>query len=216
MEIGAKTRARLVLLGAIPVVGCGVVGCADHGGRSAEVSSSSASSLSSVSSDGVSSDAPTLRPSLDAGGESGSSAAAGAGGGSGVQAGQDVSSGSGHHIANPDQVGGHCGTTSDGDEIVADGRTSCGFAGAIFTSAMQQQFQKWAPDPTVTPVYRADFTQTSPTTGKNYTVVCIIGTAQTTLSCSEKINATGSEYGSFSVSYEHGPAGIYGPRVAKK
>lgn len=215
MEIGAKTRARLVLLGAIPVVGCGVVGCADHGGRSAEVASSSASSLSSVSSGGVSSSQTVLRPSLDAGGETTPSADSDTGGGSGVQAGQDVSNGSGHHIANPDQVGGHCGTTSDGDEIVADGRTSCGFAGAIFTSAMQQQFQKWAPDPTVTSVYRADFTQTSPTTGKNYTVVCVASYPLNVLSCSEKFDNNDDDLGSFRVAYMSGTRYRFAPLMEK-
>lgn len=95
-----KTRASLALLGVIPIVGCGAVGCAHHGDRPSQATTSSTSS--SISPNDGSSSHTALRPSLDAGGETTPSADSNTGGDSDVQASQDVSSGSGNHITNPD------------------------------------------------------------------------------------------------------------------
>ena len=196
-----KTRASLALLSVITVVGCGVAGCDHHSDRPPQETTSSASSP--ISPAGVSSSKTPLRPSLDAGGETTPRTDSDTGGDSDAQTSQDISRGSGNHIANPDQIGGYCGTTYDGDEIEADEKTSCGFAGAIFTSAMKQRYHEQN-DLSGPSLFRADFTQTSPTTGKNYTVVCVASYPLNALSCSEKFKDNGDDLGSFRVSYVSG------------
>ena len=220
--MGDMTRSRkyVSLLSVMPVVGLCLSGC-DQGSDETLQSSRSAVSPSGTSSSSpraASSNHTNIRPSLDSQAEA-DRHTDGDATESDRRRQEDAPStlnGTSNYIPNPNQIGGYCGTTYDGDEIKAEAKTSCGFAGAIFTSAMQQTYSKWTPDPTVTPIMRADFTQKSPTTGQEYTVVCIISTAQDTLSCREKISATGNDYGSFKVDYHYGPAGTFGPRVSKK
>ncbi|MGV0348600.1 MULTISPECIES: hypothetical protein [Corynebacterium] len=220
--MGDMTRSRkyISLLSVVPVVSLWLSGC-DQGSDETPQGSRSAVSPSTASPSSprdASNSHANIQPSLDSQAESDQHRD-----GDGTEGGhrrqEDAPStlnGTSNYIPNPNQIGGNCGTTYDGDEIKAEATTSCGFAGAIFTSAMQQTYSKWAPDPTVTSVLRADFTQKSPTTGQEYTVVCIIGSAQDTLSCGEKINATGSDRGSFEAVYHRGPAGTFGQRVSKK
>ena len=215
-----RRRKYVPLLSVIPVVVLCLSGCDQ---RSDETSQSSPSAVSpsvasSSSPRGASSTHANIQPSLDSQAEDDHHANGEATDG-GHRRQEDAPSklnGTSNYIPNPNQVGGYCGTTYDGDEITAAAKTSCGFAGAIFTSAMQQTYSKWAPDSTVTSLLRADFTQKSPTTGQEYTIVCVIGSAQDTLSCGEKINATGSDRGSFKVDYHRGPAGTFGARVSKE
>lgn len=220
-----RSRKYVPQLSVVPVVGLWLSGCGQGGDETPQGSPSavSPSATSPSSPNGTSNNHANIQPSLDSQAEADHRTDGDSTDGDATEGGhrrqEDAPStlhGTSNYIPNPNQIGGYCGTTYDGDEIKAGAKTSCGFAGAIFTSAMQQTYSKWAPDPTVTSVLRADFTQKSPTTGQEYTVVCIIGSAQDTLSCGEKINATGSDRGSFEAVYHRGPAGTFGPRVSKK
>ncbi|MBY0794100.1 hypothetical protein [Corynebacterium parakroppenstedtii] len=220
--MGDMTRSRkyISLLSVIPVVCLCLPGCDQRNDETSQGSPSavSPSAASPSSLRDTSNNHANIQPSLDSQAET-DRHTDGDATESDRRRQEDAPStlnGTSNYIPNPNQIGGYCGTTYDGDEIKAEATTSCGFAGAIFTSAMQQTYSKWAPDPTVTPIMRAGFTQKSPTTGQEYTVVCIISTAQDTLSCREKISATGNDYGSFKVDYHRGPAGIFGPRVSKE
>lgn len=215
-----RSRKYVPLLSVVPMVGLCLSGCNPGSDETSEglPSAVSPSAASSSSPRDTSNTHTNIQPSLDSQAESDHLTD-----GDAIESGhrrqEDAPStlnGTSNYIPNPNQIGGYCGTTYDGDEIKAEAKTSCGFAGAIFTSAMQQTYSKWAPDPTVTSVLRADFTQKSPMTGQEYTVVCIIGSAQDNLSCGETINATGSNRGSFKAVYHRGPAGTFGPRVNKR
>ena len=225
--MGDMTRSRkyVPLLSVVPVVGLYLVGCEQGGDETSQDAPSvvSPSAASPSSPRDTSNTHANIQPSFDSQAESDHYTDGDSTDGNATKSGhrrqEDAPStlnGTSNYIPNPNQIGGYCGTPYDGDEIKAAATTSCGFAGAIFTSAMQQTYSKWAPDPTVTSVLRADFTQKSPTTGQEYTVVCVIGSAQDTLSCGEKINATGSDRGSFEAVYHRGPAGTFGPRVSKE
>lgn len=220
-----RRRKYVPLLSVVPMVGLCLAGCEQGSDETSEASPSavSPSGASPSSPNGTSNTQGNIQPSLDSQAESdqhrdgdGTNGDATEGGHRRQEDAPSTLNGTSNYIPNPNQIGGYCGTTYDGDEIKAEAKTSCGFAGAIFTSAMQQTYSQWAPDPTVTSVLRADFTQKSPTTGQEYTVVCIIGSAQDTLSCGETINATGSNRGSFKAVYHRGPAGTFGPRVNKR
>lgn len=89
----------------------------------------------------------------------------------------------GNHNINAGQIGGYCGTSSSGDSIDAGDATSCEFAAAVFDAAMQASYTMRSEDPTVTAVYHADITASSPVTKQSYNLDCHIGSDLRGLTC---------------------------------
>ena len=89
----------------------------------------------------------------------------------------------GKHNIHVGQIGGYCGTSSSGDSIDAGDATSCEFAAAVFDAAMQASYTMRSKDPTVTAVYHADITASSPVTKQSYNLDCHIGSDQRDLTC---------------------------------
>lgn len=172
-----RSRKCVSLLSIIAVVGLCLAGCEQGGDETPQASPSAVSpgGASSPNPRGASNPDANIQPSLNSQAE-GDPHTYGDTAENSHRRQEDApsqSNGGSNHIPNPDKIGGYCGTTYDGDKIEAGAHTSCGFAGAIFTSAMQQTYHKWTPDPTVTSILRADFTLQSPTTGKAYTVIAV-------------------------------------------
>ena len=190
-----RSRKCVSLLSIIAVVGLCLAGCEQGGDETPQASPSAVSpgGASSPNPRGASNPDANIQPSLNSQAE-GDPHTYGDTAENSHRRQEDApsqSNGGSNHIPNPDKIGGYCGTTYDGDKIeagahtscgfagahtscgFAGAHTSCGFAGAIFTSAMQQTYHKWTPDPTVTSILRADFTLQSPTTGKAYTVIAV-------------------------------------------
>lgn len=89
----------------------------------------------------------------------------------------------GNHNIHVGQIGGYCGTSSSGDSIDAGDATSCEFAAAVFDAAMQASYTLRSPDPTVTSVYHADVSASSPVTMQSYDLDCHMGSDQRVLTC---------------------------------
>ena len=89
----------------------------------------------------------------------------------------------GKHNIHVGQIGGYCGTSSSGDSIDAGDATSCEFAAAVFDAAMQASYTLRSPDPTVTSVYHADVSASSPVTKQSYDLDCRMGSDQRVLTC---------------------------------
>ncbi|WP_299038064.1 hypothetical protein [uncultured Corynebacterium sp.] len=89
----------------------------------------------------------------------------------------------GKHNIHVGQIGGYCGTSSSGDSIDAGDATSCEFAAAVFDAAMQASYTLRSPDPTVTAVYHADVSASSPVTKQSYDLDCRMGSDQRVLTC---------------------------------
>ena len=89
----------------------------------------------------------------------------------------------GNHNINVGQIGGYCGTSSSGDSIDAGDATSCEFAAAVFDAAMKASYTMRAKSPTVTAVYHADITASSPVTKQSYNLDCHMGSDQRNLTC---------------------------------
>lgn len=87
----------------------------------------------------------------------------------------------GKHNIHVGQIGGYCGTSSSGDSIDAGDATSCEFAAAVFDAAMQASYTLRSPDPTVTSVYHADVSASSPVTKQSYDLDCRMGSDQRVL-----------------------------------
>ncbi|WIM68232.1 hypothetical protein QP027_02185 [Corynebacterium breve] len=87
------------------------------------------------------------------------------------------------HSINAGQVGGNCGTTSQGDSIRANDSTSCEFAAAIFNSAISAQYTTVTTNPSVTALPRAQITAYSPVTQQAYNLECYVNSAGQTLTC---------------------------------
>lgn len=88
-----------------------------------------------------------------------------------------------NHNIHVGQIGGYCGTSSSGDSIDAGDATSCEFAAAVFDAAMQANYTMRAKSPTVTAVYHADITASSPVTKQSYNLDCHMGSDQRNLTC---------------------------------
>lgn len=97
--------------------------------------------------------------------------------------------GSNHNI-HVGQIGGYCGTSSSGDSIDAGDATSCEFAAAVFDAAMQASYTMRSKDPTVTAVYQADITASSPVTKQSYNLKCHMGSDQRNLTCEKPGDTT--------------------------
>ena len=89
----------------------------------------------------------------------------------------------GKHNIHVGQIGGYCGTSSSGDSINAGDATSCEFAAAVFDAAMQANYALRSKSPTVTAVYHADITASSPVTKQSYKLDCHMGSDQRNLTC---------------------------------
>lgn len=89
----------------------------------------------------------------------------------------------GNHNIHVGQIGGYCGTSSSGDSIDAGDATSCEFAAAVFDAAMQASYTRRSKNPTVTAVYHADITASSPVTKQSYNLDCHMGSDQRNLTC---------------------------------
>lgn len=89
----------------------------------------------------------------------------------------------GKHNIHVGQIGGYCGTSSSGDSIDAGDATSCEFAAAVFDAAMQASYTMRSKDPTVTAVYHADITASSPVTKQSYNLDCRMGSDLRGLTC---------------------------------
>ena len=89
----------------------------------------------------------------------------------------------GKHNIHVGQIGGYCGTSSSGDSIDAGDATSCEFAAAVFDAAMKASYTMRAKSPTVTAVYHADITASSPVTKQSYNLDCHMGSDQRNLTC---------------------------------
>ncbi|MDV2419368.1 hypothetical protein RAE03_06180 [Corynebacterium tuberculostearicum] len=89
----------------------------------------------------------------------------------------------GNHNIHVGQIGGYCGTSSSGDSINAGDATSCEFAAAVFDAAMQANYALRSKSPTVTAVYHADITASSPVTKQSYKLDCHMGSDQRNLTC---------------------------------
>lgn len=158
-----RSRKYVSLLSVVPVVGLCLAGCEQGGDETPQASPSvvSPSATSPSSPRDASNTHANIQPSLDSQTEADHHTDGDATESDTTESGhrrqEDAPStlnGTSNYIPNPNQIGGYCGTTYDGDEIKAAAKTSCGFAGAIFTSAMQQTYSKWTPDPTVASVLR--------------------------------------------------------------
>lgn len=114
----------------------------------------------------------------------------------------------GNHNINVGQIGGYCGTSSSGDSIDAGDATSCEFAAAVFDAAMQASYTMRSKDPTVTAVYHADITASSPVTKQSYNLDCRMGSDQRVLTCEKPGDKT------VRVSFETADRSVWTKRVA--
>lgn len=114
----------------------------------------------------------------------------------------------GKHNIHVGQIGGYCGTSSSGDSIDAGDATSCEFAAAVFDAAMQASYTLRSPDPTVTSVYHADVSASSPVTKQSYDLDCRMGSDQRVLTCEKPGDKT------VRVSFETADKSIWSRRVA--
>ena len=103
---------------------------------------------------------------------------------------QPASPAGGNHNINVGQIGGYCGTSSSGDSIEAGDATSCEFAAAVFDAAMQASYTMRSKNPTVTAVYQADITASSPVTKQSYNLKCHMGSDQRNLTCEKPGDTT--------------------------
>ncbi|MDY5839968.1 MAG: hypothetical protein SPJ78_04500 [Corynebacterium camporealensis] len=72
-----------------------------------------------------------------------------------------------------DQVSGECGTIGQ-LRFGADGDASCGFAANVASAAVQAEFHEVERDRRANPISKATVTATSPITGENYEMDCIV------------------------------------------
>ena len=114
----------------------------------------------------------------------------------------------GKHNIHVGQIGGYCGTSSSGDSIDAGDATSCEFAAAVFDAAMQASYTMRSKDPTVTAVYHADITASSPVTKQSYNLDCRMGSDQRVLTCEKPGDRT------VSASFETADRSVWTKRVA--
>ena len=114
----------------------------------------------------------------------------------------------GKHNIHVGQIGGYCGTSSSGDSIDAGDATSCEFAAAVFDAAMQASYTLRSPDPTVTSVYHADVSASSPVTKQSYDLDCRMGSDQRVLTCDRPGDKT------VRASFETADKSIWSRRVA--
>ena len=114
----------------------------------------------------------------------------------------------GNHNIHVGQIGGYCGTSSSGDSIDAGDATSCEFAAAVFDAAMQASYTLRSPDPTVTAVYHADVSASSPVTKQSYDLDCRMGSDQRVLTCERPGDKT------VRASFETADKSIWSRRVA--
>ena len=114
----------------------------------------------------------------------------------------------GKHNIHVGQIGGYCGTSSSGDSIDAGDLTSCEFAAAVFDAAMQASYTMRSKDPTVTAVYHADITASSPVTKQSYNLDCRMGSDQRVLTCEKPGDRT------VSASFETADRSVWTKRVA--
>lgn len=114
----------------------------------------------------------------------------------------------GKHNIHVGQIGGYCGTSSSGDSIDAGDATSCEFAAAVFDAAMQASYTLRSPDPTVTAVYHADVSASSPVTKQSYDLDCRMGSDQRVLTCEKPGDKT------VRASFETADKSIWSRRVA--
>lgn len=114
----------------------------------------------------------------------------------------------GKHNIHVGQIGGYCGTSSSGDSIDAGDATSCEFAAAVFDAAMQASYTLRSPDPTVTSVYHADVSASSPATKQSYDLDCRMGSDQRVLTCEKPGDKT------VRASFETADKSIWSKRVA--
>ena len=112
------------------------------------------------------------------------------------------------HNIHVGQIGGYCGTSSSGDSIDAGDATSCEFAAAVFDAAMQASYTLRSPDPTVTSVYHADVSASSPVTKQSYDLDCRMGSDQRVLTCEKPGDKT------VRASFETADKSIWSRRVA--
>ena len=114
----------------------------------------------------------------------------------------------GKHNIHVGQIGGYCGTSSSGDSIDAGDATSCEFAAAVFDAAMQASYTMRSKDPTVTAVYHADITASSPVTKQSYNLDCHMGSDQRDLTCEKPGDRT------VSASFQTADKSVWTKRVA--
>ncbi|MDN8634795.1 MULTISPECIES: hypothetical protein [Corynebacterium] len=114
----------------------------------------------------------------------------------------------GKHNIHVGQIGGYCGTSSSGDSIDAGDATSCEFAAAVFDAAIQASYTLRSPDPTVTSVYHADVSASSPVTKQSYDLDCRMGSDQRVLTCEKPGDKT------VRASFETADKSIWSRRVA--
>ena len=114
----------------------------------------------------------------------------------------------GKHNIHVGQIGGYCGTSSSGDSIDAGDATSCEFAAAVFDAAMQASYTMRSKDPTVTAVYHADITASSPVTKQSYNLDCRMSSDQRVLTCEKPSDRT------VSASFETADRSVWTKRVA--
>ena len=114
----------------------------------------------------------------------------------------------GKHNIHVGQIGGYCGTSSSGDSIDAGDATSCEFAAAVFDAAMQASYTLRSPDPTVTSVYHADVSASSPVTKQSYDLDCRMGSDQRVLTCEKPGDKT------VRASFETADRNVWTKRVA--
>ena len=114
----------------------------------------------------------------------------------------------GKHNIHVGQIGGYCGTSSSGDSIDAGDATSCEFAAAVFDAAMQASYTMRSKDPTVTAVYQADITASSPVTKQSYNLDCHMGSDQRNLTCEKPGDTT------VRASFETADRSVWTKRVA--
>ena len=114
----------------------------------------------------------------------------------------------GKHNIHVGQIGGYCGTSSSGDSIDAGDATSCEFAAAVVDAAMQASYTLRSPDPTVTSVYHADVSASSPVTKQSYDLDCRMGSDQRVLTCERPGDKT------VRASFETADKSIWSRRVA--
>ena len=114
----------------------------------------------------------------------------------------------GNHNITVGQIGGYCGTSSSGDSIDAGDATSCEFAAAVFDAAMQASYTMRSKDPTVTAVYHADITASSPVTKQSYNLDCRMGSDQRVLTCEKPGDTT------VRASFETADRSVWTKRVA--
>lgn len=114
----------------------------------------------------------------------------------------------GNHNITVGQIGGYCGTSSSGDSIDAGDATSCEFAAAVFDAAMQASYTMRSKDPTVTAVYHANITASSPVTKQSYNLDCRMGSDQRVLTCEKPGDKT------VRASFETADQSVWTKRVA--